>query len=78
MSETFEQTVTTQLKEIQVELKEHGIKLAQIEQREINGEKQEEKDNKDKAYKILLYRTFMGLGILVIAVFTALDKLGII
>ena len=38
--------------------------------------KQEEKQNLAKAHKVLLYRTFMGLGIFIIAIFTALDKLG--
>lgn len=76
MSESFEKEVTAQLKEINVTLGEHSVALARIEQKELNGEKQEAKEDAAKARRLTFYRVLMGAGLFIIAVFTAINTFG--
>ena len=78
MPASFEAEVTAHLRDINKTLGEHSVALARIEQKELNGEKQEARENTVKSRRLMFYRVLMGLGLFIIAIFTALDKLGII
>lgn len=78
MAVNFETMVTSQLKEINKTLGEHTVALVRIEQKELNGEKQEARENVAKSHRLTFYRALMGFGLFIIAIFTVLDKLGII
>lgn len=78
MAVTFEQMVTTQLAEINKTLGEHSVALGRIEQKELNGERLEAKQNIARTHTLTIYRIAIGIAVLGIAVFNVLDKLGII